>query len=95
VVRRRIGDEGTEQIVDVEAGVDVDSSGHSRKKDDSGKPQSVARRRESIHEHFFRCIEQDVEPVASAIEARKTLETVLALFKSARMGRSVELSEVN
>jgi predicted dehydrogenase len=95
VVRRRIGAEGTEQIVDVEAGVDVDSSGHSRKKDDSGKSQSVARHRESIHEHFFRCIEQDVEPVTSAIEARKTLQTVLALLRSARTGRSVELSEVN
>ncbi|PKO23878.1 MAG: hypothetical protein CVU38_01650 [Chloroflexi bacterium HGW-Chloroflexi-1] len=93
VVRKKIGDEGPEQIVDVEAGMAIDASGHSGKRDDSGEIQAVTRRGESIYEHFFRCIEEDIEPITSAAEARKTLQTVVALWQSARAGTSVDLSE--
>ena len=90
-VRKRIGHAGQEQVVDVQAAMAVDPEGNVGKKDDRGAIRRVAARNETIQEHFFRCIEEDIEPLTPAEEGRKTLMTIMALWESARTGKSVEV----
>ena len=72
----------------------IDPSGNLGKKDQSGKIESIANRDETIQQHFFRCIEEDLEPLTSAEEGRKTLRTVLAIRESARRGTSVHVASI-
>lgn len=41
--------------------------------------------------HFGQCLLEDREPLTNGEEARKSLEVVLAAYRSAREGRWVEL----
>jgi len=93
-VRRKIGDDGQEEIIEADSAMDVDPAGTLGKKDQSGQIQAVAARNETIQQHFFRCIEQDVEPLTTAREGRKTLATVKAIHESARRGASVAVAEI-
>jgi len=92
-VRKKVGD-ADEQIVDIQAAMDVDPSGKVGAKDASGKIKAVGRRGETIQEHFFRCLRDDVEPLTSAIEGRKTLSVIKAAHLSAKRGGCVDVSEV-
>jgi predicted dehydrogenase len=93
-VRKRIGHEGKEEIVNVEAATAINPQGQIGKRDDSGAIQAVKLRSESIQQHFFRCIEEDLDPLTGAEEGRKTLLTVMAIWESARTGKSVEVSHM-
>ncbi|NLG27338.1 MAG: Gfo/Idh/MocA family oxidoreductase [Chloroflexi bacterium] len=47
---------------------------------------------ESIQEHFVRCLEQDLEPLTTAQQARDVLAIILAAQESGRTGKSVDLA---
>jgi predicted dehydrogenase len=91
-VRKRIGYDGPEQIVEGESANAVDPDGNVGKKDRSGKIQKVVSRNEMIQEHFFRCIREDFDPLTSAEDSRKTLLTVMAIWESSRTGKSVDVA---
>jgi len=93
-VRRKIGDEGEEEIIEAESAMDINPAGDLGKADGSGEIQAVAGRAETIQEHFFRCIEEDVEPLTGAQDGRKTLATVKAIHESARRGQSVAVAQI-
>ncbi|HUS46827.1 MAG TPA: Gfo/Idh/MocA family oxidoreductase [Phycisphaerae bacterium] len=93
VVRKKVGD-GPEQTVDVNSAMDIDPSGNLGTRDAGGNIQATGRRAETIHQHFFRCVEEDVEPLTSAAEGRKTLAVIKAAHLSASCGKAVEVSEV-
>ena len=93
-VRKRIGREAKEEIVNVEAATAVNPEGQVGKRDASGAIQAVQLRTESVQQHFVRCIEEDFAPLASAEEGRKTLLTVMAIWESSRTGKSVAVSRV-
>lgn len=88
-VRKRIGYDGPEQIIDGESAIAIDPKGNLGKRDASGAIQKVATQAETIQAHFFRCIEEDIEPRTSGEDGRKTLLTVMALWESARTGKAV------
>jgi predicted dehydrogenase len=92
-VRRRLGD-GQEQVVEGESVNAVDPNGTVGKKDEDGKILKVKAESEMIQEHFFRCIEQDIEPLTSAEEGRKTLLTVMALWESSKTGKAVKVDSM-
>jgi UDP-N-acetylglucosamine 3-dehydrogenase len=89
-VRKKVGD-APEQIVAADSAMDVNPAGEVGKKDAGGKIQAVARKDESIQEHFFRCIEEDLTPVTPAEDGLQTLLTVKAVVESARRGASVRM----
>ena len=93
-VRRRIGHDGPEEVVDVEAATAINPEGVVGKRDSKGDIQKVQLRSESIQQHFFRCIEEDIEPLTPAADGRKTLLTVMAIWESARTGKSVEVDRM-
>jgi UDP-N-acetylglucosamine 3-dehydrogenase len=93
-VRRKIGWEGQEETVDVQAALAVDPTGRLGEADGSGGIRAVTSRNESIQEHFFRCIEEDIEPLTPATEGRKTLATIAALWESQRTGMAAEVQGV-
>jgi predicted dehydrogenase len=81
-----------EEILDVENAMAIDPEGNvGRRDEDSGKIERVDLANESIHEHFLRCIRDDVEPMNDASIGRDVLELVIALRESAATGRSVDL----
>ncbi len=41
--------------------------------------------------HFFDCVRNDKEPLASGLDGRRSLEVVMAAFESAETGKAVEL----
>ena len=92
-VRKRVGD-GKESVVDADSAMAVDASGNVGQRAATGGIQAVAARNESIQQHFFRCIEENLDPITSAGEGRRVLATVLAMHESARSGRSVEVAGV-
>jgi len=47
---------------------------------------------ETIQEHFVRCLEQDLEPLTTAEQARDVLAIILAAQESGRTGKSVDLA---
>ncbi len=47
---------------------------------------------ESIQEHFVRCLEQDLQPLTTAEQARDVLAIILAAQESGRTGKSVDLA---
>ena len=91
-VRKRIGHEAPEEIVNVEAATAINPQGNIGKRDEKGDIQKVQMRQESIQQHFFRCIEEDITPLTAATDGRQTLLTVMALWKSARTGKSVAVA---
>ena len=93
-VRKRIGYAGPEQIVEGESVTAVDPKGNVGKKDESGKINKVISKNEMIQEHFFRCINEDFEPLTSGADGRKTLLTVMALWESTKTGKAVEVSKM-
>ena len=93
-VRRKVGEDGEEEILDTESAMDINPAGELGRKDAAGKIQAVSGRNETIQEHFFRCIEEDIEPVTPATDGRKTLATLKALQESARRGQSVAVAEM-
>ena len=93
-VRKRIGYEIPEQIVDIEAATAVDPSGNVGKKDAAGRISKVVVRNETIQQHFFRCIEEDIEPRTPGEEGRKTLMTIMAIWKAGKTGKSVEVAGI-
>ena len=92
-VRKRVGD-GKETVVDVESAMAVDPAGNVGQRAAAGGIETVAARNETIQQHFFRCIEEDLDPIPSAAEGRQVLATVLAMHKSARTGRSVVVAGI-
>ena len=94
-VRRRMGHDGKEETVDIEAATAINPEGALGKRDEKGVIQKIQVKNESIHQHFFRCIEEDIEPLTNAIEGRKTLLTVMAIRESARTGKSVEVDDMD
>ncbi|MGD0090802.1 MAG: Gfo/Idh/MocA family oxidoreductase [Planctomycetota bacterium] len=93
-VRKRIGWDGQEQILDGDSALAIDPSGNLGKRDASGAIQKVAAKAESIQEHFFRCIEENIEPRTSAEEGRKTMLTVMALWEAVRTGKAIEVDSM-
>jgi len=93
-VRLRIGHDGEEQVVDMETATAVNPEGEVGERDDTGKIRKVRVYHESIHQHFFRCIEENLEPLTSADEGRKTLLTAMAIWESSRTGKSVEVDDM-
>jgi len=93
-VRRRIGHGGPEEIVDIEVATAVNPEGVVGRRDEKGSIQKVQVRNETIQQHFFRCIEEDIEPLTPAAEGRKTLLTVMALWESSRTGKSVRVDSM-
>lgn len=92
-VRRKIGS-GDEEIMEAESAMDIDPSGNLGRKDNSGAIRSTVQRNETIQEHFFRCIEEDLEPICSGADGRKTLATIKALQLSAQRETSVNLVDI-
>ena len=92
-VRKKIGD-GEEELVDTEGAAIADSSGNPGKKSKAGEASSPDGK-ETLHEHFFRCITEDREPITSAADGRTTLATILAAQQSARSGTSVEVANAH
>jgi UDP-N-acetylglucosamine 3-dehydrogenase len=90
-VRKRIGAEGQEQIVDIEVATAVDPKGNIGAEDGEGTIRNVDQRNETIQQHFFRCVEEGIDPLTLAEDGRKTLQTVLALRESAAKGSAVVL----
>ena len=93
-VRRRIGHDGKEETVDVEAATAINPEGALGKRDANGRILKTRTQNESIQQHFIRCIEEDIEPLTPAIEGRKTLLTVMAIRESSRTGKSVEVDSM-
>lgn len=93
-VRKRIGHSGEEEVVNVEAATAINPQGVIGKRDEKGNIQKVQVRSESIQQHFFRCIEEDIEPLTPAADGRQTLLTVMALWESAATGKSVEVNSM-
>jgi len=93
-VRKRVGYSEDEVIVDGEAALAIDPEGNLGKRDESGAIKQVATRSETLHEHFFRCVEEDLEPRSTGEDGRKTLLTVMALWESSRTGKAVEVDEL-
>jgi predicted dehydrogenase len=93
-VRKRIGHDGQEQVVNVETATAINPQGAIGQRDEEGNIQKVRMRNESIQQHFFRCIEEDIEPLTPAEDGRKTLLTVMALWESARTGKPVEVDRM-
>ena len=85
-VRRKLAGR-EEEVLDVEAATDVDPEGNIEKT--PGGDDGSAARSETIQQHFFRCLDEGIEPISSAVEARKTLATVLAIQESSRTGQTV------
>jgi predicted dehydrogenase len=92
-VRKKVGD-GQEQTVDVKAAMDIDPSGNLGTRDAAGKIAATGRRAETIQQHFFRCLQEDIEPLTSAVEGRKTLAVIKAAQLAAQRKTVVEVSEV-
>ena len=46
---------------------------------------------ETIQGHFIRCIEENLEPLVTGRDGRVVLEIILAIRKSAKIGKSVNL----
>jgi UDP-N-acetylglucosamine 3-dehydrogenase len=87
-VRRKLAG-GEEEVLDVQAATGFDPKGNIKTSD---KGTASATRSETIQQHFFRCIAEDIEPITSAADARKTLATVLAIQESSRTGQAVVVS---
>jgi predicted dehydrogenase len=80
---------GEEEVLDVQAATGVDPKGNIKT---GAEGTASAARSETIQQHFFRCIAEDIEPITSAADARKTLATVLAIQESSRTGQAVVVS---
>ena len=89
-VRKRVG-KGEEEVVDVETATQIDPKGNIGAEDGKGGIQKVAGENESIQQHFFRCIEEGIEPLTSAADGRRTLLTVMALWESAATGKAADV----
>ena len=72
----------------------VDPAGNLGTVGADGQIVGVANPNETIQQHFFRCVEQGIEPVCPATDGRKTVATVKAIRESARRGTSVDLAEI-
>ena len=83
VVRKRLAD-GEEQVVDVSSAMDVDPAGKT----------GVANPRETIQQHFFRCVESGIEPLTDAAGGRRVLAIMAAAQLAAQRRASVTLDEV-
>lgn len=93
-VRKRIGYDGPEQIVEGESVTAVDPKGNVGRRDANWKIRKVVSRSETIQEHFFRSIDEDFTPLTSGVDGRKTLLTVMALWESAKTGKAVEVDSM-
>jgi len=93
-VRKRIGHDGEEQVVDIETVTAVNPHGEVGKRDATGAVRTVQVHNESIHQHFFRCIEEQITPLTSAADGRKTLLTAMAIWESARTGKSIDVDRM-
>jgi len=82
---------GEETVIEVESAMAVDMSGNLGQRDEDGEIRRVAAHDETIQEHFFRCIEEDIQPITDAQIGRDVLEVVIAVRRSAELGRSVDL----
>jgi len=80
-----------ETTIDVESAMAVDMSGNVGRRDESGEIKRVDTKNETIQQHFFRCIEEDIPPITDAQTGRDVLEVVIALRRSDETGRSVDL----
>ena len=58
---------------------------------DTAKVDAGAEPNETLHAHFVRCIEQDIDPLTSGEQARDVLAIILAAQESGRTGVSVDL----
>jgi len=93
VVRKRLGG-GEEEVVDVRSAMDVDPAGRVGQRDAQGAIRAVASRRETIQQHFCRCVETGAPPLTDAAEGRRVLAVIRAAQLSAARGASVNLEEV-
>lgn len=80
-----------EVLLDGNANMETDVEGNIGKRDDEGKIDSSGVNNESVQEHFFRCLRENLTPLVTAREARAVLEIALAVQESARTGKSVDL----
>ena len=93
-VRRRIGHGGREEVVDIEAATAINPQGAIGTRDKKGAIRKVEVRNETIQQHFFRCVEEDIEPLTPATDGRKTLLTIMAIWESSRTGKAVEVNQM-
>ncbi len=89
LVKKLVGQD--EEEIDVASAMDIDMSGNLGQRDDDGRIHRVMTRDETIQEHFFRCIDQDTQPITDAQIGRDVLELVIAVRQSAELGKSVDL----
>ncbi len=92
-VRKKLAD-GEEVIVDGSSALAVDPSGKTGVQDAEGRIQAVTSRRETIQQHFFRCIEADLQPLTDAGTGRQVLAVMAAAQMSVQRQASVALSEI-
>lgn len=89
-IRKKIGDD-EEVILEESSVVDVNPEGELGIKDEKGNIQRIETPGETIQQHFFRCIRDNMRPITPAIEGLKTLATVKAIHKSAATHTAVEV----
>lgn len=93
-LRKKIGYAGKEEIVEEKTATTIDPQSKLGAKEKAEEIKKLAEMNEPIQKHFFRCIEQDVEPRSSGESSRKTLLTVMAIWESSRTGKPVEVDSM-
>lgn len=88
-VRRKL-EGGEEEKLDLATATAVNLSGELSTSDGQ-RIDDLAGRSETIQEHFVRCVEEGLEPCASARDGRRTLAIWEAAMESARTGQSVKV----
>jgi len=91
-IRKKIGN-NKEIILEEKSALDINPEGTLGKKGDTGNIELVDVPGESIQEHFFRCIRENLVPITHAAEGRKTLATVKAIHESIALQKAVEVGE--
>ena len=91
VLKKLLVGQDEETTIDVDSAMAVDMSGNVGQRDDQGHIHRLHAPDETIQQHFFRCIEQDIQPITDAQIGRDVLEVVIAVRRSAELGKSVDL----
>jgi len=89
-VRKKLAG-SSEELLDIQAGMDVDPEGKLGTKQADGSIKQTSQNGETIQEHFIRCINENIVPAISARQGRDVLEVVLAINESTHTGKAVTL----
>ena len=90
VRKRMIG--GEEEVLSQEGAMGIDPGGTIGKKvEGSDEIGAAANHSETIQDHFFRCLREDIEPMVTGRDGRAVLEIILAAQESSRTGKAVDI----